>query len=148
MKSSFLKTTAPADHRQSDSPSRRAPRLRTRSPCRRPTGHNLSLELLEDRRVPSVAPLPISGGLAIPNPFGGPDIHVNVVGRADSTVPTVGGEPISVTDFIGTIGVARVNGTGADGSGNPLLWDVDMRFMQGTYQGVDGNLHFGTFAFI
>ena len=151
MNSSSLKSAAVADHRQSDSPSRRAPRLRTRGPCRRPTGHRLSLELLEDRRVPSVSPLPIPGGVGVPNRLGGPDIHVNVVGPADSTVMTPlpkGGEPSSITDFIGSIGVARVNGTGTDGSGNPLLWDVDMRFMQGAYQGVDGNLHFGTFAFI
>jgi hypothetical protein len=111
----------------------------------------LSLELLEDRSVPSVSPLPIPGGLAVPNPFGGPDIHVNVVGPADMTVTTplpTGGEPISITDFIGSIGVARVNGTGTDGAGNALLWDVDMRYMQGVYQGADGNLHTGTFAFI
>jgi hypothetical protein len=111
----------------------------------------LSLEALEERTVPSVAPLPIPGGVGVPNPFGGPDIHANVVGPADSTVtvpfPT-GGEPSTITDFIGSIGVARVNGTGTDGAGHTLLWDVDMRFMQGTYQGVDGELHFGTFAFV
>jgi hypothetical protein len=108
----------------------------------------VSLELLEDRSVPSVAPLPIPGGLAVPNPFGGPDVHANIVGPADSTVPAHGGEPSTITDFIGSVGVARVNGTGADGAGHPLLWDVDMRFMQGVYQGVDGDLHTGTFAFV
>jgi hypothetical protein len=95
--------------------------------------------------------VPIPGGLAVPNPFGGPDIHVNVDGPADSTVTTplaTGGEPSSITDFIGSIGVARVNGTGTDGTGHPLLWDVDMRFMQGVYQGTDGNLYSGTFAFV
>jgi hypothetical protein len=120
-------------------------------PGRRPARRALSLELLEDRSVPSVSPLPIPGGVGVPNPFGGPDVHVNVVGPADSTVTTplpTGGEPCSITDFIGSIGVARVNGTGTDGGGHPLLWDVDMRFMQGVYQGADGNLHTGTFAFI
>jgi hypothetical protein len=69
------------------------------------------------------------------------------VGPADGTGP-VGGEPSSITDFIGSIGVARVNGTGTDGGGHALLWDVDMRFMQGVYQGADGDMHTGTFAFI
>ena len=35
---------------------------------------------------------------------------------------------------------------GTDGSGNSLLWEVDLRFMDGVYQGVDGNIHNGTFA--
>jgi hypothetical protein len=103
--------------------------------------------MLEDRSLPSVAPLPISGGF-IPSPYGGPDVHSEVVGPADSTTPGLGGEPSSITDFDGLVGVAHVQGTGTDGQGNSLLWDADLRFMQGEYRGVDGRLHTGTFAFV
>jgi hypothetical protein len=63
-------------------------------------------------------------------------------------MPGQGGEPSTITDFNGLIGVVRVQGTGMDGSGNSLLWDADLRFMRGLYQGVDGNLHTSTFALI
>jgi hypothetical protein len=106
----------------------------------------LSLELLEDRCLLDAAPLPIPGGRFVPNPFGGPDVHLNVPGPADSTVPGVGGDPGTITDFNGFSGVAEVEGTGTDGDGNPLLWRADVRFMQGVYRGVDGDLHRGTFA--
>jgi hypothetical protein len=108
----------------------------------------LYLEPLEDRSVPSVAPVPIPGGALIPNPFGGPDGHFNRPGPVDSTVPGTGGEPSSITDFNGFVGVVRVDGTGTDGSGNPLLWEVDLRFMTGVYRGVDGDVHHGTFALV
>jgi hypothetical protein len=104
------------------------------------------LERLEDRSLPSVAPLPIPEGVLVPNPFGGPDAHVNFPGPADSTTPGHGGVPSTITDFNGFIGDAQVTGSGADGQGNPLLWRTDVRFMKGVYQGVDGNLHYGTFA--
>jgi hypothetical protein len=103
---------------------------------------------LDDRTLPSVAPLPIPGGALIPNPFGGPDVHFNRPGPADSTADGTGGEPVTITDFNGLIGVARVDGTGTDGHGNGLLWEVDLRFMGGVYRGVDGRFHTGTFAFV
>jgi hypothetical protein len=123
----------------------RAPRTQTRCPCRRPARHQLSLELLEDRNLLSAAPQPIPGGFA--NPVGGPFVHANFVGPADAA-PPFGNEPSTITNFNGFIGVALVSGTGKDRDGNPLLWDVDLRFMQGVYQGVDGNLHRGTFALV
>jgi hypothetical protein len=104
------------------------------------------VEFLEDRRLLSAAPLPMGGGF--PNPFPGePFIHVNIPGPADAA-PIVGNDPSAITDFNGFIGVAKVEGTGTDGEGNPLLWDVDLRFMQGVYQGADGHLHYGTFALV
>src|SRR5262245_30975115 len=93
-------------------PRRRASRGRARRAAR----PRLSLELLEDRSLPSVAPLPIPGGALIPNPFGGPDAHFNRPGPADSTVPGTGGEPSAITDFNGFVGVVRVDGTGTDGA--------------------------------
>jgi hypothetical protein len=91
-------------------------------------------------------PLPIPGGTPVPNTLGGPDVHQNFNGPADSTVPGFGGELNSITDFKGFIGSARVQGTGTDNRGNTLLWDADLRAMQGEYQGKDGRLHHGTFT--
>jgi len=128
-------------------PPRRTSRVRSQCSCPRRAGPQLSLETLEDRSLPSVAPLPISGGF-IPNPFGGPDVHQELPGPADSTTPGLGGEPGTITDFNSFIGVAHVQGTGRDGHGHTLLWDADLRFMQGLYRGVDGHFHHGTFAFV
>lgn len=121
-------------------------RARPRSPCPSAARPRLSLEHLEDRCLPSVAPLPIPGGVRVPNSLGGPDVHLNTPGPADSVVPGRGGVPATITDFNGFVGVAQVTGTGTDNRGNALLWRTDVRFMQGTYRGVDGNLHQGTFA--
>jgi hypothetical protein len=63
-------------------------------------------------------------------------------------VAGTGGDPSTITDFNGFIGAARVGGTGTDGHGNRLLWEVDLRFVDGVYRGVDGHLHDGTFAFV
>jgi hypothetical protein len=60
----------------------------------------------------------------------------------------MGGDPSSIYDFNGFVGAAHVQGTGTDGDGNTLNWDSDLRFMKGVYQGVDGNIHQGTFAFV
>ena len=111
------------------------------------------LEALEDRSVPSVSPVPIPG-LAFPtvgNPFAGPDIHADFPGPADNTTPgfkAVGGEPSSITNFNGFIGVAHVEGTGTDNSGNTLFWDTDLRFMKGVFQLSDGSIEHATFAFV
>ena len=61
-------------------------------------------------------------------------------------------DPSSITDFNGFIGVADVRGTGTatnpDGSQEALLFDTDMRFMQGVYVGQDGAVHKGSFGFV
>ena len=63
-----------------------------------------------------------------------------------------GVDPSSITDFKGLVGVADVQGTGTgrnpDGSTETLLFDTDMRFMQGTYVGLDGAVHEATFGFV
>jgi hypothetical protein len=105
--------------------------------------------VLEDRSVPSAGPVPIPGSsVPIPNPFGGPDVHFRFPGPADNTTGRVGGEPSTITDFNGFIGVVQVDGTGTDGDGNTLLWEVDLRFMKGVYQAADGRIQRGTFAFV
>ena len=137
------------DYVHSVPPRKPASRHRTQWSCRRKSpGHKPSFDLLEDRTVPSVAPLPIPGGFPIPNPFGGPDVHGNLAGPVDSTLDGIGGEPSSITNFNGFVGVAHVEGTGTDGSGNNLLWDADLRFMKGVFEGADGKLQNGTFAFV
>jgi hypothetical protein len=125
-------------------------RRNRRCPRCRPPGYKLRLEQLEDRSLPSVVgPLPIPGGVLTPNPRGGPDVHFHLPGPADSPTPnSVGGDPSSIYNFNGFVGVAHLQGTGTDGDGNTLNWDVDLRFMKGVYVGVDGNNHNATFAFV
>jgi hypothetical protein len=83
------------------------------------------------------SPKPMPGGFA--NPVGGPFIHLNPPGPADGK----GLDPATITDFDGFVGNARIQGTGTGtntdtGDTFPLLFDADMRFMQGLYQSVDG----------
>ncbi|HEX5418211.1 MAG TPA: hypothetical protein VFZ25_21350 [Chloroflexota bacterium] len=95
-----------------------------------------------------VAPKPIPGG----SQWG------LLVDPDDTTVyhayyPAFGQEVATITDFNGFVAATEVqgSGTGTDGSGgNPttLYFDVDVRFMQGTYVGVDGMPHQGTFGFV
>jgi hypothetical protein len=63
-----------------------------------------------------------------------------------------GMDPSTITDFNGFVGVADVQGTGtatnSDGSTETLLFDTDMRFMQGAYVGQDGAVHKGAFGFV
>src|SRR5262245_23634991 len=117
-----------------------------RDPRRFLTAAKLSLERLEDRSVPTVAPLPIPGGTPGFSP-GDPFEHANFPGPADAP-PPFGNEPSSISNFNGFVGVAHFEGTGRDGDGNTLLYEADLRFMQGTYRGVDGRPQRGTFAFI
>jgi hypothetical protein len=58
-----------------------------------------------------------------------------------------GGEPSSITDFNGAVGIAAISGTGT-GTGGALSFDIDNRFMQGIFRGTDGRIHHGTFAFV
>ena len=78
------------------------------------------------------------------NNVGGIDFHVTFFGP--------GVDPAVITDFKGLASVAQVQGTGTarnpDGSTETLLFDTDMRFMQGTYVGQDGAVHRGTFGFV
>jgi hypothetical protein len=91
------------------------------------------------------APMPIPETRT--NPFGGPAIHFNKPGLPTDP-PPIGNEPSTINNFNGFIGVVHATGTGTDGSGNTLSWDADLRFMTGVYQGLDGDLHTGTFAFV
>jgi hypothetical protein len=133
-------------------------RLRTPRSRPRSARAKLTLEALEDRNLlsgglseslvalggatPRPIPLPLAQAT---NPFGGPDIYQNFPGPADAP-PPVGNEPNQITNFNGFYGGARVQGTGTGSDGNTYLWDADLRFMQGTYQGLDGTQNHRTFA--
>ena len=144
------------------SPSRQRSRwLRSRCPCRpRSAGRKLSLERLEDRNLLSgglsqslvdlggATPLPIPLPLNLAaSPFNPPglDIYQNFQGPADSP-PLFGNEPNQITNFTGFYGGVRVQGTGMAGDGQTRFWDGDLRFMQGVYQALDGNLYQRTFV--
>jgi hypothetical protein len=96
-------------------------------------------------------PKPIPGG--IQPPFADELIH--------HYLPAPGSEPSQITDFRGFVSIAHVQGegtvtTGGGGgglstptaTGDRLVFDADMRFMQGLYVGEDAQEHTGTFAFI
>jgi hypothetical protein len=98
------------------------------------------------RQLPwTFAPMPVQGGFSDPalspmgafHVFGGP-----------------GTEPSSISNFKGSVGITFVSGTVTrtnikTGEQQPLPFtDSDMRFMTGTFKGVDGQEHPGTFGFI
>ena len=94
--------------------------------------------------LPGTFPKPIAGGISPLGP-GTPVFHFNL--------PDPTSELSSITDFNGRIGVANLGGTGTGtntrtGATSSLVYDVDVRFMQGEYIGTDGKNHFGTFGFI
>jgi TAT (twin-arginine translocation) pathway signal sequence len=95
---------------------------------------------------PALAARATGAGTPTPVPanpaFGG--LHVYSVGPNS--------ENSAITDFKGIVGAAIVDGTGiaksSGGSSEKLLFDSDMRFMQGIFRGTDGVTREGTFAFV
>jgi hypothetical protein len=99
------------------------------------------------------------GGAATPKPIpGGLDFGTGLI-HVYPNEP--GQEPSTITDFFGLVGInhLRTEGTVSKGGGNGglnpptatgdrLSVDVDMRFMQGTYVGEDGQTRQGTFGFV
>ena len=86
----------------------------------------------------SVDPKPITETVAPGAPF-----HIQL--------PVPGNELSAIRDFNGVLGVAAVSGTGtgtSNGTPTRLVFDADMRFMQGQYIGMDGQNHEGTFVFV
>jgi hypothetical protein len=108
------------------------------------------LEPLEERSLPSVVP-----PIPIPEQPVGPGIHAFLPGPADAPASQLpfGRDPSTITDFTGFVGDVHVQMTGTPKGGTgtdavSTLSDVDLRFMQGIYKGVDGRFHFGTFVFV
>jgi hypothetical protein len=95
------------------------------------------------RRAPS-DPNPIPGGI---QPFGPGTELFHVI------PPGPGNEPSAITDFNGSVALSNVRGMGTGtntltNTTERLIYDVDMRFMQGLYVGIDGHHQHGTFGFI
>jgi hypothetical protein len=95
-------------------------------------------------------PRPIPGGTQI-GPLGFFHFYFpaeNPVGSPD-TIESGRGDPSTITDFNGFIGVGEWGpGTGKDQASTTLYWAADVRFMDGEYVGLDGRHHQGAFAFI
>ena len=67
--------------------------------------------------------------------------------------PIAGMEQSTINNFKGIVATTQISGTGtttdtATGATAPFYFGSDMRFMQGTYIGVSGQTHEGTFGFV
>jgi hypothetical protein len=86
-------------------------------------------------------PKPIAGGITAT--FGDESFFIH------HYPPVSGNEPSTIGDFRGVVANARISGTGTGtGFDHPLTFQADMTVMQGTYIGVDGRHHQGTFGFV
>jgi hypothetical protein len=99
----------------------------------------------------SGGPRPIPGGTVIDGlglfHFYFPTAN-NPVGSTD-TIESGHGDPSTITDFNGFIGVGDWGpGTGKDGHGTTLYWAADLRFMDGEFVDLDGHRDVGAFAFV
>ena len=91
----------------------------------------------DSRRLSSAAPRAIPGGI---RPFGpGTELfHVFFPGQ---------GDPSTITDFKGSVGAAVIDGHGTgDNAGREF--EIDMRFMDGSFVGLDGRRFKGAFTFV
>jgi hypothetical protein len=61
--------------------------------------------------------------------------------------PPGAGEPNTITDFNGFVGVANIDGAGA-GDHADLSFDIDNRFITGEYIALDGRHLEATFGFL
>ena len=100
-------------------------------------------------QAPSAVAAP-GGTTAAPKPT----TNISTINGVDFALTFFGPgmDPSVITDFNGFVGVAQVQGTGTAtnsyGSTETLLFDTDMRFMQGAYVGQDGAVHKGAFGFV
>ena len=102
---------------------------------------------------PGALPKPIPGGLFLQEIVCGasPPTELFHVFFIPATQVTTFPDPSTITNFHGLIGAADVVGdvTRLDENGSTrLVFDSDMRFMNGRYIGVDGGEHSGTFGFM
>ena len=100
------------------------------------------------------APTPIPGGFNAQQAFGPrfPNRFFHLF------LPGPGTEPSTIFNFQGKVAILNIHGTGIRTEFDPdsgvmlnqtfsLPFATDVRFMQGTYVGIDGQQHQGTFAF-
>ncbi len=111
-------------------------------------------ELVNAAAFAEADPLNIPGGTTLPfqptpfhfffptaNPF------------STDTIANGGGDLSTIYDFMGSVGVAEINGNGigtdtTSGKSKPMSWAADVRFMKGTYVGTEGDSRTGAFAFV
>jgi hypothetical protein len=96
-------------------------------------------------------PKPITGGSDFLG--NGTIFHVLAPGYPDSGADPATNNPSVITDLNGDIGLAYVRGAGTHtdkttGATSYLPFEVDLRFMEGEYVGVDGKRHHGAFALV
>jgi hypothetical protein len=65
----------------------------------------------------------------------------------DDFLPRVGHSVSTVDNFTGLVAVALIQGTGRDGAGNTIDFELDVRAMQGNYIDRNGNSQRGSFSF-
>jgi hypothetical protein len=90
----------------------------------------------------AAAPRPIPGGF---------DQSFNLVPNGaffHALPPGIGFDMSTITDFKGVVAGSEIRGTAHGSDGSTFDFDTDMRFMRGTYVGLDGRVHHGTFGFI
>ena len=87
------------------------------------------------RQLSTAAARPIPGGFQLEP--GGELFHVFFPGTGDAS---------TITDFKGVVGAAVVDGRGT-GANSAHAFEVDVRFMDGTFVGLDGKRSVGTFGF-
>ena len=104
----------------------------------------------DDHEDDIVLPKPIPGGARF---LGGEDTELfHFYLPPPDNEPSALFEPSTIFDFDGAIGIAEHMGTGTGkntktGETTQFYFITDFRFMQGTYIGVDGRQHHGTFSF-
>ncbi len=90
----------------------------------------------------SLRPVPIPGGTEI----AGKLFHL--------FLPGPGNEPSTITDFVGDVGIAVVDGTWEVAHGDPRnevrrgSYEGDLRFMKGVFRAANGGFHQATFGFV
>jgi len=62
--------------------------------------------------------------------------------------PALGAELNTIGDFDGFIAATEIQGKAKGSDGSDYSFDCDMRFMQGSYVDLAGQLQHGTFGFI
>ena len=123
----------------------------------KPLGHTNDSDSLSSSEAfggCSPAPSPIPGGFNARKAFGPrfPNEFFHLF------LPGPGSEPSTIFNFQGKVAILNIHGTGTRTELNPdtgvpvnttpnLPFATDVRFMQGTYVGVDGREQQGTFAF-
>lgn len=97
-------------------------------------------------RLPRSYPQSIPGGIQVPEPLGtGETYHV--------FLPEPGNEPSTITDFKGVVGLSVIDGEGTatnteTGESERVVYEIDIRFMRGTYVGDDGRRQSATVGFL